>query len=105
MTAVRRVWLAFFLWGCAPLVMSHSQEALYTHCVEHWTAQAAGETCYGWARKHGLSDSGPIGTRTPYAAFVFCRDHFDETLEDISDSVARATICWDLAEQGPPQWR
>lgn len=105
MMRVFQVLVVLFFGGCFPLAASQSQEALYTHCVQHWTARAAGEACYGWARKNGLSDLGPIGTRTPYAAYLFCRDDFDAELEDITDPPMRAKVCWDFATKGPSEWR
>lgn len=95
----------FLLAGCIAPRSAFAQESLYTHCIQHWTAHAAGQTCYGWAKKAGLPDLGPIGTRTPFAAYVFCREEFDERLEDATDPVSQANFCWSFATEGPEEWR
>ena len=83
----------------------HSQESLYLYCLSHWSSQATGETCYGWAKEHDIPDLPPIGTRSSSSAFIICQQEFDDEIEQITDPIKRASLCWKFAIEGPKEWR
>lgn len=91
-----------------PLAPALASEALFTHCVTHWSQQAVGEVACHMALQRGYPVGAPFPQRSCVRAYLLGKQYFSPDLFDVADDgILKVSSCATLTTKGPdlfPEW-